>query len=169
MKNVIIYSSKTGNTKKIAEAIYEVISDVEIHSADDISHLEYETIIIGGWIDKGTFDQKALEILKKIKNKNVAYFFTLGASIESDHAEYCKKNIEEVIISNENILLGSFVSQGKIDPKLIAGLLNLPKDHKMYPSKERMDRWEMAKEHPSAQDLERAKDAFLRIFKDSVV
>lgn len=166
MKNIIIYSSKTGNTKKVAEAIYEVIPSAEILSADEVSHLEYETIIIGGWIDKGTFDNKALKILKEIKNKNVAYFFTLGASIESDHAEYCKKNIEEVIISNGNKLIGNFVSQGKIDPNLIAGLLNLPEDHKMYPSKERMDRWEAAKEHPNNQDLERAKDIFYKIFKN---
>lgn len=166
MKNIIIYSSKTGNTKKVAEAIYEVIPSAEILSADEVSHLEYETIIIGGWIDKGTFDNKALKILKEIKNKNVAYFFTLGASIESDHAEYCKKNIEEVIISNGNNLIGNFVSQGKIDPNLITGLLNLPEDHKMYPSKERMDRWEAAKEHPNNQDLERAKDIFYKIFKN---
>lgn len=166
MKNIIIYSSKTGNTKKVAEAIYEVIPSAEILSADEVSHLEYETIIIGGWIDKGTFDNKALKILKEIKNKNVAYFFTLGASIESDHAEYCKKNIEEVIISNGNKLIGNFVSQGKIDPNLITGLLNLPEDHKMYPSKERMDRWEAAKEHPNNQDLERAKDIFYKIFKN---
>lgn len=164
MKNIIIYSSKTGNTKKVAEAIHEAIPSSEILSVDEVNYLEYETIIIGGWIDKGTFDNKALKILKEIKNKNVAYFFTLGASIESEHAEYCKKNIEEVIISNGNKLIGNFISQGKIDPNLITGLLNLPKDHKMYPSKERMDRWEAAKEHPNNQDLERAKDIFSKIF-----
>lgn len=164
MKNVVIYSSKTGNTKKVAEAIYDSISNAEILSVNEIRHLNYETIIIGGWIDKGTFDEKALNILKKLKNKNIAYFFTLGASIESDHAKYCAKNIEEVIINNGNTLIGNFVSQGKIDPKLTLALLNLPKEHKMYPSKERMERWEAAKDHPNELDLERAKNTFSKLF-----
>ncbi len=164
MKNLVIYSSKTGNTKKVAEAIYESIPNGEILSVDEVNHLNYENIIIGGWIDKGTFDEKALKILREIKNKNVAYFFTLGASIESDHAKYCATNIEEEIISKGNRLLGSFMSQGKIDPKLISALINLPKEHKMYPSKERMERWEAAKDHPNEEDLERVKRVFSEIF-----
>ncbi|MBC2851539.1 flavodoxin [Cetobacterium sp. 8H] len=158
MKILITYSSKTGNTEKVAKAIFEEIPSADFLPISEVKSLDYDLIIIGGWIDRATFDNNALVFSKNIMKKNVAYFFTLGAYPNSAHALDCVKNIDALFNENENIITGKYFCQGAIDPKLISWLSTLPSDHKMAPSDERRQRWEDAKSHPNSEDLERAKE-----------
>lgn len=162
MKTLITYSSKTGNTKKVAEAIYSSLMEADLKAIEDVSSIEeYDFIITGGWIDRATFDAKALNFTKTISNKKVGYFFTLGASPESDHAKDCVNNINNLFLENNNTIVANYFCQGAIDPKLISWMSTLPEDHKMYPSKERKQRWEDASSHPDNIDLENAKKVFI--------
>ena len=78
MKILITYSSKTGNTKKVAEAIKSQIPQADIFSVSEIQNMEkiekYDLIFIGGWIDKGTFDAGALKTAELIRNKKLHIF-----------------------------------------------------------------------------------------------
>lgn len=166
MKNILItYSSKTGNTEKVAKAIYRSISIGEFLPISQVTHLNYDYIIVGGWIDKGTFDKTTLNFIQNIRNKNVGYFFTLGAYPDSKHAQDCTKNIEEILVKNQNIVVGKYFCQGAIDPKLISWLSTLPCEHKMSPSEERKKRWQDASTHPDALDLEKASEIFKFLLK----
>ncbi|MGL4652310.1 flavodoxin family protein [Cetobacterium sp.] len=163
MKILITYSSKTGNTEKVAKAIHESIPEASLLPISEIVNLDYDLIFVGGWIDKATFDQTALTLAKQIFDKNVAYFFTLGAYPNSDHAKDCVNNIETLLKDNNNNVLDGYFCQGAIDPKLIAWFSTLPSDHKMAPSEERIKRWEDAKSHPDQSDLSKAKEFALSI------
>ena len=86
MKALIIYSSKTGNTKKVAYGIYDNLKDsydLSIKDMDEINDMamldEYDTLLVGFWIDRGTAHPKAKKFVKQIKNKKIALFATLGA------------------------------------------------------------------------------------------
>ena len=158
MKILITYSSKTRNTEKVAKAIFEGIPSADFLPISEVENLDYDLIIIGGWIDRATFDSNTLAFSKNIIKKNIAYFFTLGAYPNSDHALDCVKNIDTLLGENENTITGRYFCQGAIDPKLISWLSTLPSDHKMSPSEERKQRWEDAKSHPNSEDLERAKE-----------
>ena len=54
MKTLVTYSTKTGNTKKVAESIAKAIENSEIKDIAEVNNLDYDLIIVGTWIDKGT-------------------------------------------------------------------------------------------------------------------
>lgn len=166
MKTLIAYSSKTGNTKKVAEAVSLAIPNADLRDISEVNSLDYDLIIVGTWIDKATADAKALKFIKSIKNKKTAYFFTLGAYPDSQHARDCSENISQLFKENNNELLGHYLCQGAIDPKLIEWMSALPADHSHAPDEARKKRWKDASFHPNEEDLTNAAKAFKEIFEN---
>lgn len=161
MKTLVTYSTKTGNTKKVAESIAKAIENAEIKDIAEVSNLDYDLIIVGTWIDKGTADAKALNFIKTIKNKNTAFFFTLGAYPDSQHALDCVENITKLFTENDNKVLGHFLCQGAIDPKLIEMMqTKFGPEHPHGPNPERIKRWADASLHPDETDLSNAYTYF---------
>ena len=76
MRIAIIYSSKTGNTRILAESIKEKLQNENIvyfgNATEELP--EADIYIIGSWTDKGNATNEIIEVLKKIKNKKNAYF-----------------------------------------------------------------------------------------------
>lgn len=150
MKSVIIYSSLTGNTKMIAETINSVLQG-DIFPLSQAPNLEnYDLLLLGFWADKGGADTKTVNYFKTIKDKKLAFFFTLGADPKSAYAEKMIKNTEELL--RENKVLASFHCQGKIDPKI----LELSTKYGEM-TEERKARIEEAQKHPNEEDLAAAK------------
>ncbi len=67
----IIFSSRTGNTRKLADTIRGALPDArcayfgEAKSADP----DAEMIYVGFWTDKGTADQACLELLGRLRRQ----------------------------------------------------------------------------------------------------
>ena len=80
MKALVAYLSKTGNTKKIAEAIFEEIGDEkEIKPIDKVGSIEgYDIAFLGFPIHAMGPDKKTVELLEKhcVNGRNVALFIT---------------------------------------------------------------------------------------------
>ncbi len=80
MKILVAYMSKTGNTKKVAEAIFEGINDEkEIKAIDEVDSLEgYDLAFLGFPVQKMGPDKKTVKLLEKhcINGRNVALFIT---------------------------------------------------------------------------------------------
>ena len=72
----ILYSSKTGNTKKLAEKIREILPEenCEYFGTEGAKALSSDILYIGFWTDIGNADPATLELLKSLKNKK---FFCL--------------------------------------------------------------------------------------------
>ena len=92
MNILLIYSSKTGNTQKVAQAIGEALSVVPTRVEDNPSPKGYDWIIAGFWVDRGTADGKMKAYLQKLTGQKVALFATLGAEADSEHAAKCLDN-----------------------------------------------------------------------------
>ena len=62
MKKLVIFSTLTGNTEKIANAIFSVIEGdkelLNVKDSDKINPDDYDKIIVGYWVDKGDADEK---------------------------------------------------------------------------------------------------------------
>ncbi len=159
MKTAVIYSSKTGNTKKIAQAIADSVGEKsDLLSVDDpIEMKKYDLIFMGYWIDKGTADGKALEFIKTITGKKVATFATLGAYPDSQHGEDSLSN-GKTLFADDCEVIDGFICQGAIDPKLTSWMKSLPLDHPHGPDEARLKRWEDASSHPDETDLNNAKE-----------
>ncbi len=135
MKALITYSSKTGNTKKLIEEAHKLIGSdykVDVTTIKEANgYDEYDLIIPAFWIDKGTANSEAKKFIKKIKNKNVIFLATLGASPDSSHADDVRNKVPELLDESNNYM-GIFLARGKVDEKLIKKikLLPLPKNLK---------------------------------------
>lgn len=162
-KSLVVYSSLTGNTKKVAEAVQSVIPNCDIFPVENAPENldDYYFVSVGYWVDRGLPDAKSKKIIKSLKNMNVALFGTLGAYPDSPHALGCIRD-SEVMLKKEgsnNNVLGSFLCLGKIDPKLIDYMGKFMGDtHPVTP--ERKERLLQAQTHPDENDLEQVKSVF---------
>ena len=119
MKYLVVYSSRTGNTKKVAEAIYQIVPEEKsispVENAPDPS--DYDFIAVGYWVDKGDVDTAAKSYMEKLNGQTVGLFFTLGAYPDSEHAEKAAERGRE--LCHKANVIGTFICHGKVDPKLI--------------------------------------------------
>lgn len=159
MKTLLVYSTLTGNTRIIAQSVMDVLPEGSlIQSIKDNPSCEgNDLIIVCFWIDKGNADPDTKAFLQNIANKKVALFATLGAWPESDHARNCMIRAG-MWLDSSNKMLGSFVCQGKIDPKLLKRMKNAQGAHSHGDSPESAKMIEEAKLHPDAADLANAQD-----------
>ncbi len=162
MRSLIVFSSLTGNTAKVARAIYDVLPEPrEIHTVESVPSPDgFDFIAVGFWVDKGMPDTRSRNYLKTLKGKRVGLFGTLGADPGSDHARRCLENALQ--LAEGNTVLGTFLCQGRIDPKVVETMRRMaPEAHPMTP--ERMERIRAAETHPDREDLENAQAAFRRM------
>ena len=130
-KWLIVYSSVTGNTKQIAEAIYDGFGEdmANIFAIRDEFNLEdYDNIAVGYWLTRGEPDKMVQELLKKLNNKTVILFQTQGAELNSEHS------------------ITAFARA--------ASYLGDP--HAATPRN--LERWQKASMHPNEEDFSRAKE-----------
>ena len=162
-KSLVVYSSLTGNTKKVAEAVQSVIPNCDIFPVENAPENldDYYFVSVGYWVDRGLPDAKSKKFIKSLKNMNVALFFFFFAYPDSPHALGCIRDSEAMLKkegSNNNVL-GSFLCLGKIDPKLIDYMGKFMGDtHPVTP--ERKERLLQAQTHPDENDLEQVKSVF---------
>lgn len=165
-KTLVVYSSLTGNTKAVGEKIFEIIEgEKNIISIDNVKTInidEFNRVIVGFWVDKGSADKKTKGFIKSLSNKEIGYFGTLGADPESKHGNDVRERVSK-LCSEKNTLIGGFLCRGKIDPKLVEKMGKFPLNliHPLTP--ERLQRIEDAKSHPNEKDFQEAQNYFKNI------
>lgn len=161
---LVVYSSLTGNTKKIAEAIFQVLPEgSEIYRVDQAPAPDgYEKIAVGYWADRGTADKKAASYLNSVTNAKVFLFATLGAYPDSAHARR--------VLDNGAALLGEgcevierFICQGKLSPEIIERGKKRPLDHPHGPTPERLKKWADAATHPDEEDCKNVQQLIKKL------
>lgn len=170
MKILVTYSSKTGNTKKLAEGIFEGLGDMDktilpMKDATDIS--DYDIVLAGYWVDKGGANTEAAEYLKTIKGKKVGLFATLAFWPDSEHA-YKSILAGEALVKEENHVIGKYICQGKIDQKMVEMFLKMPEGNPHRPTPEKEKRYAISANHPSAADIAVAAEMFCERIKADV-
>jgi len=166
MKIAVIFSSITGNTKKVAEAIYSILPEEKfIFQNPNIECLEkFDVILIGYWCYRCFMDPLSLALLKKITGKKVGAFGTAGVYPNSQAGIKCSERVKEAI-SSKNIFIGEFLCQGKIPEERTKKRMMLPKDNPHYLDVEGLKRHIESRNHPNEVDLENAKKFFLEVTK----
>ncbi|MDR1899138.1 MAG: flavodoxin family protein [Treponema sp.] len=169
---LIVYSSKTGNTRKLAQGILKGLEDrgvtariAPVEEKPDGNGADW--VLLGFWVDRGNADGKARRYLKGLSGQQVGFFGTLGAYPDSDHARESAARVRE-LAEKKNTFLGCFLCQGKIDPKLTALFSKLPKGHPHGMNEERRKRHEEAAKHPDDADIAAAAEACAEMIKNTV-
>lgn len=158
----IVYSSLTGNTKKVAEALYSLDKEhFSIFSVEDKPALEaFDIVAMGYWVDRGGPGEDAKDFMKTITGKKVFLFQTLGAEPMGSHAMTAAANGGACLGENCHIL-SVYSCQGAIDPNLIEMMKKMPAGSPHAATAENVERWARAASHPNEDDLEGAKQALL--------
>lgn len=162
MKILIAYSSRTGNTKKIAEALYEVAPEGTVLAKVEDKPManEFDVVFVGYWVDRGAPDGKSKEFLRTLKNKKVILFETLGADPASSHAYTVFANAG-IYLAEGNHVVAVLAIQGAVDPALIAMMRKMPAGSPHNSAQMEATVKEAAK-HPDEADIEKAK-AFMKM------
>ena len=167
MKAIVLYSTRTGNTKKVAEAVTKGLpaGTLCLSVTDAPANIdEYDCVFVGYWVDRGFPDAAAKECISKLTNAHVALFGTLGADPDSEHGSMCIKNANSVVPEGCTIE-DSFICQGAVDPKIIAMMYKqFPQGHPHGQSAERDALHARAAKHPDETDLEHATKFATRVW-----
>ena len=162
MKILVTYSSKTGNTKKLAEGIFAGLGEVDktlLPMSEAADWEVYDLILAGYWVDKGGANTEAAEYLKQIKGKKVGLFATLAFWPDSEHA-YHSILAGEALVKEHNHVIGKYICQGKIDPKMVEMFEKMPEGNPHRPTPEKRKRYAISANHPSQADIAVAAEMF---------
>ena len=127
MKALVTYLSKTGNTRKVAEAIFEGISDAkEIMPLDEVESLAgYDVAFLGFPVISQGPDKKAVQMLEKhcVDGRNVVLFITHSAPEDAPELPEVLDKFEQAA-RGANII-GAFNCQGALakSVKLIMSIM----------------------------------------------
>lgn len=154
MKALVVYSSQTGNTKKLAETVCEALPAgthmCMIEDAPDPS--DYDLVALGFWLQAGKPDTKASGYLERLKgHKNVFLFATHGARPGSDHANNAMTHAQS--LAEGATVAGAFSCYGEVNPKVLEKAKTKPQ-----PPVWLEDAAE-AVGHPNASDLDNLRTA----------
>jgi len=152
MKSLVVYSSQTGNTKKLAEAVYDVLpGQKEIYTITEAPDPSgYDWVALGFWFKAEKPDPNSLEYLPRLSGKSLFLFATHGAPQEYDHVTNGMKQAE--ILAQGARIIGTFSCQGEVNPKVLEAVRAKGKTPLW------IERAEEAIGHPSESDIQRLKE-----------
>lgn len=156
----IVYSSRTGNTKKLAATIYKVLPPdncLYYGTVDNVKDKLSKMIYIGFWTEKGNADSLTIEFLKKLKNKKIFLFGTAGYGGSENYFRNIINNVKKNIDSS-NTLIGAFMCQGKMPLAVKERYENMAKQNNSSIDIDKLIKnFDAALSHPDEEDLERLK------------
>ena len=154
MKKVLVaYYSQTGNTEKVAQAIYDAIPcEKEIKNMDEIEEVrEYDLIFCGFPVQAHSVPLKAGAFIKQLSKDQRTAFFSTHGSLRG--GQFPKQAIEDALgMATRATVIGTFCCRGKVRPEIIDALAKQPA-HEAW-----IDEAHGAHEHPTPADLQDAAD-----------
>ncbi len=155
MRVMVTFYSETGNTEKLARAIYEGTGRVDktIAPIEEVGDLaDYDVVFCGFPVKGSTVPRVVQPFLKDIpEGKKLAIFATHGSRRGGQLAvsafDYA------MTLANKAKILGTFGCRGKVKPNLIEALMKRP-EHKAWA----LEAQSSAAHHPDEGDMEDGKD-----------
>jgi hypothetical protein len=116
MKTLVVYSSQTGNTKKLAEAVFQILPEEKTlcHISQAPNPDGFDLVVLGFWLQAGKPDPKSSEYLAKLSDQHLFLLATHGAAADSEHAKEAM-DIARSIPSAARVI-GQFNCPGEVNP-----------------------------------------------------
>ncbi len=120
MKSLVVYSSKSGNTKKLAEAVYNyLVGDKELCAMGDAPDpAGYTFVALGFWLQGGQPDPDSQAYLAKMEEGQELYLFaTHGAAAGSPHAQNAMRSAKSIAAKAR--VIATFSCPGQVSEKVL--------------------------------------------------
>ena len=157
MSYAIVYSSRTGNTAMLAQAIREALprEDCLYFGAPDPKALTAGILYVGFWTDKGTCDEETARFLQSLTNQRVFLFGTAGFGGAPAYFDQILGRVKDNLAAGVQVV-GTYMCQGKMPQGVrdrYAAMEDSPRRTAM------LENFDRAVSHPDQQDLARLKAA----------
>lgn len=153
-KALVVYHSLTGNTKKVAEAIFEAltvekaIKPLKEAAADELD--EFTLLFIGFPVHSHSLPYAVEKFIKQIPRGKKAAFFSTHGSLSGSRLS--RQALEHAsVVSAEIKVLGTFSCRGSVSPSTLEILMKSP-EHQLW-----TEMAASARTHPDESDLEDAR------------
>ena len=163
MTCAIVYSSRTGNTKQLAEAVQAALPACLYMGPPDDAALAADRLYIGFWTDKGTCDAATADFLSKVSGKEVFLFGTAGFGGEAAYFESILSRVVQCL-GPDNTVIGSFMCQGRMPMAVrerYEKMLSAPPSPRMPDPLKMLENFDRALTHPDEEDLAHLKAALM--------
>jgi flavodoxin len=151
-KILVTYVTLTGNTKLVADAIFDALEgEKTIKPTDEIQNLDdYDLIFVGFPVHSHGVPHKTEELIKKLPpRKKIALFSTHGSLTGSRLSREALEHAS--ILASGARILGTFTCRGKVSPHAMEVLSKSP-EHRAW-----VEMSASARTHPDESDLEDAR------------
>ncbi|MGO5029624.1 flavodoxin family protein BilS [Candidatus Agathobaculum pullicola] len=159
MTYAIVYSSKTGNTRLLAETLRDTlpVGDCLYFGTPSDEALHAERIYVGFWTDKGTCDADTAAFLSRVTTQQVFLFGTAGFGGAPAYFDKILSAARQNLPDSAAVC-GSYMCQGKM-PMAVRARYEQMEDN---PRRQAMlDNFDAALSHPDKADLSHLRDAVL--------
>lgn len=159
MSYAIVYSSRTGNTALLAQAVRKALPQEECcyFGAPHAEALSADTIYVGFWTDKGTCDEQTAHFLQSLTNQKVFLFGTAGFGGAPAYFEQILERVKENLTSGVSVA-GTYMCQGKM-PQVVRDRYEAMEESPRRTAM--LANFDQALSHPDQGDLEGLKKAVM--------
>lgn len=157
MSYAIVYSSRTGNTAMLAQAVRKALpqEDCRYFGAPAPQALAADTVYVGFWTDKGTCDEPTARFLQSLTDQKVFLFGTAGFGGAPAYFQQILDRVKANLAPGVQVT-GTYMCQGKM-PQAVrdryAAMEESPRRTAM------LENFDQALSHPDQEDLARLQAA----------
>lgn len=164
MDYLVVYTSNTGNTQKVAMEIFDAIPgrSKDIVKLEEMREERADTYFVGFWNDRGTCGSQVMDFLSALSGKRVALFGTSGMS---DNKEYFKEveNRVSVFLGDDNEYLGCFLCGGRMMPQILEKYKQMQAVNNSPQIRAMISAYEKGMLHPDECDFRNARTFVERV------
>lgn len=165
MSYAIVYSSRTGNTALLAQAIREALpqEDCIYFGTPNVQALAAKTLYVGFWTDKGTCDEEIARFLQSLTGQQVFLFGTAGFGGAPDYFQQILSRVKQNL-SQEVQVIGTYMCQGKMPQAVRTRYLAMDDSPRRTAM---LANFDLALNHPNEQDLAQLKAAMTEVSSEN--
>lgn len=161
----IVFSSRTGNTAELAEAVRGALPEEACEhfgSVDGDGNCDdgtgaipaSDTLFVGFWTNQGVADQATQKLLAQLRNRKVFLFGTAGFGGSEAYFQAILDKTK-AFIDDSNTVIGTFMCQGKMPQSVRERYVKMKEQPDHMPNLDAMiENFDKALSHPDADDLE---------------
>lgn len=173
MKINVLYSSLSGCTKKVAQAIYDGLAElndefgpIEAGIFDiakdslpqDLDQADY--LAFGYWVDRGGLNADAEACLRKLPVGKIYIFCSLAYYCETNHGAGSLLKGMDLAKELGHEVIGGIVVNGALAPELIERMKQRPPDSSHAYTAEKGVRYKIMANYPTATECKLASERF---------
>lgn len=172
----IVFSSRTGNTAELAEAVREALPEGtceyfgSVNGDGGFDGRGYagagcgrtssaipasETLFVGFWTNQGVADQAAQKLLGQLRNRKIFLFGTAGFGGSEAYFQAILDKTK-AFIDDSNTVIGTYMCQGKMPLSVRERYMKMKEQPDHMPNIDAMiENFDKALSHPDATDLKK--------------